>query len=300
MMIRKKLTHFPSYNNLNKTSRLKTKMQEYYFLFALALIWTIFATVQDIRKREVANWLNFSLILFALTFRAFYAITKQDLQFFILGLLGFALFYGLAHAFYYGKIFAGGDAKLLMGFGIILPYTSYLSLITLALTFIFLLLATGAIYSLFYSIFLVAKNKKKFKSEFKKLFSKNRTILIASLIIFLLSLIYGLVNPIGFIFSPLLLIPILFIYTKSLDRCMLVLLPPNKLTEGDWIEHDIKLSRGKIIRKTVHGLSKEEIKLIKKYKKSVLIKQGIPFVPAFLISLIILIIASQTLLNLFF
>ena len=31
----------------------------------------IFAVVQDLKKREIANWVNFSLIIFALGFRFF-------------------------------------------------------------------------------------------------------------------------------------------------------------------------------------------------------------------------------------
>ena len=37
------------------TSQHKTKMQEYYFLFALAFVWTTFATIQDPKNRQVAN-----------------------------------------------------------------------------------------------------------------------------------------------------------------------------------------------------------------------------------------------------
>jgi len=90
-------------------------MTEIYFLFALAIIWTTFAAIQDIKTREVSNWLNFSLIAFALAYRAFYSISKKDPKFFILGVLGFIIFFILAHVFYYGRAFAGGDAKLLMG-----------------------------------------------------------------------------------------------------------------------------------------------------------------------------------------
>ena len=138
-------------------------MNQYYFLFALALLFTLFATIQDIKKREVANWLNFSLIAFALAFRAFYSITNNSPKFFLLGISGLAIFIAIANLLYYGKIFAGGDAKLLMGFGIILPYTTYFSLVTLSLSFVLLLLTTGAIYSLFYSIVIVQKNKNKFR-----------------------------------------------------------------------------------------------------------------------------------------
>ena len=36
------------------------------FLIILALIWLIFAVISDLKTREVPNWLNFSLIIFAL------------------------------------------------------------------------------------------------------------------------------------------------------------------------------------------------------------------------------------------
>jgi len=63
--------------------------------------------------------------------------------------------------------------------------------------------------------------------------------------------------------------------------------PPSKLTEGDWIEQNVKIGKT-TIKKSVHGLSLKEIKLLKKYKKSILIKEGIPFTPAFLITLMIM------------
>jgi len=263
-------------------------MTELYFLFALAILWTTFAAIQDIKTREVSNWLNFSLIAFALAYRAFYSISNKNPQFFLLGLYGFIIFFILAHVFYYGRAFAGGDAKLLMGLGIILPYTSYKSLFTLSITFIFLLFLVGAIYSIIYSTFIVAKNKEKFIKTFKKYFRKNPILISISLISFLIFLSLSYFIPLLLPFAIILLIPSLFIYTKSLDKCMIKYLPPNKLTEGDWILNDIKVGK-KTIKKTVHGLSAQDIKLLKKHNKKILVKDGVPFVPAFLISLLIMV-----------
>jgi Flp pilus assembly protein protease CpaA len=262
-------------------------MKEYYFLFALAFVWTFFAVVQDLKSREVANWLNFSLIAFALAFRAFYSISTSNKDFFLFGLAGFAIFFVLAHALYYSKAFAGGDAKLLMGFGIILPYTSYSSLLTMSLFFFFLLFLTGAVYSMTYSIFLINKNQKEFKKEFNKRIKNGKHWLFLSVILFVASTLYGFINPITFLPALIFLIPIVYIYTKSLDKCMIKLYPPSKLTEGDWLEKNVTVS-GKTIKKSVHGLSIEEIKLLRKHNKKVLVKEGIPFTPAFLISLIIM------------
>jgi Flp pilus assembly protein protease CpaA len=264
-------------------------MEEYYLLFALAFIWTITATIQDIKKREVANWLNFSLIAFALAYRAFYAIHFDDYKFFLFGLAGFIIFFALAHAFYYGKVFAGGDAKLLMGYGVILPYTSYSSLAYLSLLFLFSLFFIGALYSLIYSLFIVVNNKEKFKKNFNRKLNESKSLQILALLIFALLLIIGTFYPLSFILSILFLTPLLYLYTKSLDVCMVSLLPPSKLTEGDWLEKSVKINSKLTIEKSVHGLSKEDIDLLKKYKKSVNIKGGIPFVPAFLLTLLILI-----------
>jgi Flp pilus assembly protein protease CpaA len=53
------------------------------FLIILAGIWLVIASLQDIKKREVPNWLNFSLIIFALGYRAIYASINSDLMFFV-------------------------------------------------------------------------------------------------------------------------------------------------------------------------------------------------------------------------
>ena len=267
-------------------------MQEYYFLFVLALIWTFAAAIQDLKKREVANWLNFSLIVFAFAYRAFYSIENKNPQFFIYGLIGFVIFLAFGYACYYGKVFAGGDAKLLMGIGIIMPYENFSDFIILPIVFMFVLFLFGSLYSLIYSIGIVIKNKNKFSKEFTKKFRKNKySISTASISAIVVPLIFH--NPIAISSSILLLIPLLYVYTKSLEVCMVKLYPPEKLTEGDWLEKNVKIGN-KTIRKTVHGLSKKEIEILKKYNKSVLIKEGIPFVPAFLIALIFMVLFFVT------
>jgi Flp pilus assembly protein protease CpaA len=263
-------------------------MQEYYFLFALTFIYTLFATIQDLKSREVANWLNFSFIAFALAYRAFYSISTSNSQFFLLGISGLGIFFVLAHLFYYSKAFAGGDAKLLMGYGIILPYSSYQDIIPTSLLFLFFLFLIGALYSMLFSIFIATKNKNKFEKEFKKRLKKGKYLVILSTILFIASTLYAFINPLAFLPALLFIIPLAYLYTKSLDKCMIKLLPPNKLTEGDWLEENIKVGN-KMIIKSVHGLSKEDIVLLKKYKIKTPIKEGIPFVPAFLITLITMV-----------
>ncbi len=271
-----------------------------FFLYVLALAYIIFAIIQDVRKREVANWLNFSLVVFALTYRLFYSIFSLNFWFFIYGLFGFACFFILAHIFYYSKLFAGGDAKLLMGIGTILPYSSFLSSFRVLIYFIFLLLIAGSLYSLVYSIILVLRNRKKFFKQFSLQFEKNKALffyflvfaVIFSVLIFLTwsfieaSSFYLFVIPL-----LILLFPLLFFYSKAIEEsCMVFNMPVSRLTEGDWLYQDIKIG-GKKIRARWSGLSASEIKLIRKYKKRgrVKIKQGIPFTPSFLLALLFLL-----------
>ncbi len=266
-------------------------MEQYYFLFGIGLLWSIFAVVQDLKTREVSNWLNFSLIGFALAYRAFYSLFSSDYLFLISGLLGFGVFFGLAHLFYYTKVFAGGDAKLLMGFGVILPYGNFNELLFLGVTFCFALFFFGALYGLIYSVFIVLKNMKRFKREF---FRRIKIVKWVFFVLLLFSIILMFLDYSIIIFGIfVILLLFLYAYVKALDSCMIKLVNFKNLQEGDWLEKDVKIGK-KMIKKSVHGLSKDEIKLLKKFRKSVYIKEGIPFTPAFLLSLIAMVFFSLT------
>ncbi len=262
-----------------------------YFLLVLGVIWIIFASVQDIRKREVANWLNFSLIAFALAYKAFESVNTGSWNIFLLGIAGFAIFFVFGNLLYYARAFGGGDAKLLFGMGALLPYTNFYGLFFLSGFFIFILFFVGAIYTLIYSFFIMIKRKEKFVKEFKNYLGSKVFIAagVAAAVVFFFgatlfeSYFFGAMGAIFVLF-----ILFLYIYLKSVDKCMAVLVNPGKLTEGDWIVGDIRIGR-EWIRKNVHGLSIEDIMKLKRARKKVLIKEGVPFVPSFLIAFLIMV-----------
>lgn len=260
-------------------------MIEFYFLFALTLVWIIFAVVQDLRTREIANWLNFSLIAFVLAYRAFYSVSASNPRFFLYGLLGVLVSIALAYMFYYGKIFAGGDAKLLMGVGGALPYATFQGMLIYLGVFVFALFLSGALWTIAYSAFLIPKNKKEFVKSFKKSFKKYRNMMFGTFgIVVALVLVFTITGfPTAAWFSLVFaLLPFLFMYVKSIEEsCMIKKKSPKELQIGDWLVEDVKIGN-KIIKKTVHGLMPIEIAMIKKAKKKVLIKDGVPFTPAFL------------------
>ena len=75
---------------------------------------------------------------------------------------------------------------------------------------------------------------------------------------------------------------------------------PKKLTEGDWVVKDIKI-KGKLIYSSKSlGIEKNQIaQLIKSKIKKVLIKEGLPFVPSFLIGTLITLLFGNILLFIF-
>ena len=269
-------------------------MEEYYFLFGLAFVWTIFAIVQDLKTQEVSNWLNFSFIVVGLAYRALYASAFSNWKFFVLGLAGFGIFFVFAWAFYYSRVFAGGDAKLLMGYGVILPYTSYWSLLYLGLGFVFVLFFVGAIYGVFYSFFISLRDWGKFRGEFRRNLHKVKWLfavaVVLAVLFFFLSEFLLWIAFVLFLMGGL----VLYAYLRAVDKLMVKLKHWDELQEGDWLERDVRIGSS-VIRKSVHGLSLAEIRKIKRARKRVLIKEGIPFTPSFLGALGIMVYASLTL-----
>jgi hypothetical protein len=92
----------------------------------------------------------------------------------------------------------------------------------------------------------------------------------------------------GAVFLITAVVPMMYVYLKAVDSCMVVLVSPGKLMEGDWILEDINVGSKKI-KNTVHGLTSQDIDLLKKTNKDIYVKRGIPFVPAILISFAIMV-----------
>ncbi len=269
-------------------------MIEVVFLAALALIWIIFAVIQDLRSHEVSNWLNFSLIVFALGFRFFYSLfSGSGFSFFYQGLIGLAIFFAVGNLLYYGKLFAGGDAKLMIALGAVLPLTtSFTSNVKIFIFFLLLFFFAGAIYTIITSAALGIKNSKELEKEFKKQFAKNKSRLS-------LTISFAVILAVaGFFIDPLLIylaimifiLPYIYIYAKSVDEaCMIKSVSTQNLVEGDWLYKSVKVGR-KTIKADWDGLTHEDISVLKKSHKKVRIREGVPFTPVFLISFVLMLL----------
>jgi Flp pilus assembly protein protease CpaA len=256
-------------------------------LVSFAFIWIFFAMMQDLRYREVADWLNFSLVLFALGFRFFYSLFENQWWFFIYGLLGFFAFLVLGHLLYYGRIFAGGDAKLFIALGAILPFSDeMLKNILMMSIFVLIFLVAGAIYGLTWSFVLAAKNKEEFGKKFYEKLKRGKKLIMLFLPISIILALFGFFNILFiYIAVSVFLLPYLFIFAKSVDEALMIKkISTERLREGDWLYKGFKV-KGRIMKAKWEGLSKKEIEFLRKnYRGKVTIREGVPFVPVFLIS----------------
>ncbi|MEK6820106.1 MAG: hypothetical protein AABX71_00155, partial [Nanoarchaeota archaeon] len=187
--------------------------------------------------------------------------------------------------------FAGGDAKLLIALGAVLPVSGsfYENLEVFSFFFVIFLFA-GAIWSLGVSAFIVSKNLMKFKKEFKKQLRVYKKVISAIVLLDILLLIVFF-NDYGSLFLLLAILifvsPYLVVYAKAVDESSMVKkLETRKLREGDWLYKDVKV-RGRTVRARWDGLRKEEISLLRKSLKMVLIREGVPFTPVFFLSFLV-------------
>ncbi len=279
----------------------------WYFLLIVSFVWILFATVTDLRTREVPNWLNYSLIALGFGARIIYSFILKDWSYFLYGLLGFILFFIFANFMYYTKQWGGGDCKLLMGLGVIfmgytgVPLFSAIHRLPFLLTLIINIFIAGAIYGFFYSLYLALNNWNNFKQELLKLNLK--WIKFGFLIFFFIIFFSYFLLPLWIFYLTLSLLLFLMFslcvlyFIKTVETtCLYKYLPVTSLTEGDWLAENVVKHEKIICTPRNIGLTKKDILLLKKHKiKQVFVKEGIPFVPGFLFGFILSIVFGDLL-----
>jgi len=266
------------------------------FLFWLFLIGIIVASLQDLKRREVDNWLNLFLLVASFIFIFYKAIFEKDVA--LVFHAGFALviMFIFMNLFYYGRVFAGGDAKLLVAMTVFFIGASfYLTLINIGIFLLFLMFS-GSIYGLIYSAVLYIKDFEKVNKEMRQGISHWNLWVLGSGIVLMF---FGFFDFLFLIFGILIsLFPLLYVFAKGLETVSMIRVIPGKdLREGDWLVDDVKV-KGKVIKADWDGLSLDDIDLLNG-KKKVKIKDGLPFVPAFLIAFLGYVFLKGWLLGLF-
>ena len=255
------------------------------FLFWLFLVGIIVASFQDLKRREVDNWLNLFLLVSGFIFIFYKAIFNGNINIIFQAGLALVAMFMFMNMFYYGRVFAGGDAKLLVAMTVFFVGNSFgLTLINIGIFLLFLMLS-GSIYGLVYSLVLYIRDFKEVNKEVSKIMIREwdgivRWVLFGACILMLMGFAKILFFFLG-VFGVLIMF--LFISAKALENVSMVrYVSGSNLREGDWLVNDIKVGK-KTIKADWEGLSLENVELLKN-KKKVKIKGGLPFVPAFLIA----------------
>ena len=275
----------------------------YGIIFAALLI----GTYTDFKKREVADWLNYSMIFAGIGIRLIATIAYKDWSYLLEGLFGFLAMFLLALLMFYTGQWGGGDSKMIMGIGVLLGLE--FSIGTFLLHFLINVLIFGALFGLFYSAYMAVRNRTAFAKEFTKINTQKGRLRWAVLAGTLILLIAAIFTPSQIRISIITLAGLLivsfytFIYLKAVEKAaMLKMRNPEELVEGDWVVEEIKIGNKRICGPKDLGLDEKQIseliKLKKKGKlKQVLIKDGFPFVPGFLIAYIVTYLWGNVLFN---
>ncbi len=309
---------------------LGTGLAPLFITYSLSFIALFVGSLTDLKTREVPDWINWGLVLsgiglntlFTIIYNQFIVeeITYNNMtslkytispdSFLINSLVGLLIAFCIAYFMFYAGQWGGGDSKILMGLGAMIGID--IASFTHQFLFGFFInsLFAGAIYGLLWSFFLVIKNKKKFWREFKKIlsekkFSNAKYVLLVAIAVMLIPVFF-----IELYLTKLLLLSSAFIilttfylwvFVKAIERtCMHKFVEPSKLTEGDWIVKDILVDGKYVTGPKELGISKYQIrKLVQFHKekkiKKILIKEGVPFVPSFLIAFVVTLIFGNLL-----
>ena len=132
-----------------------------YIVLVLVFIAFVLASYEDIRKREVYDYLNFSLFFFVLVIGIFDSVIMSNSYTPILFVL-FGSFLGLflgSLLFYLGTL-GGGDVKFLVGFGAAMfylqPFSSFLGLESFSYEFLRFISLKFSSVLLYFMYFLLA------------------------------------------------------------------------------------------------------------------------------------------------
>jgi prepilin signal peptidase PulO-like enzyme (type II secretory pathway) len=257
----------------------------------------------DLRTREVPDWVNYGLIFCGFGFALLRTVVYWDISYLIASVIGFCFFWLIAIAMYYTGQWGGGDSKMIMGLGALVGLSigsikGMLIEVPFLLNFVIYSLLFGALYGISWTAVLAIRHRKAFRKEYRAL-SKTAMVKKAKLWLIIVAaalLISAIVagNPYRSMLLILTVLAVLtlylFLFVKVVEKtCMFKRLPPQRLTVGDWIAEDVVVDGKHIVGPKDLGIEKHQIEELLSLKSkgkidTVLVKEGIPFVPSFLLA----------------
>lgn len=255
--------------------------------------YLVLASVNDIKHRFVHDYTSYSFGLLFLILRFLLYFETGDFNS-LLTVFYFAVpTFIISYVLYKIGAWGGGDVKLLTSLSIGIPFLSTdNSVIPFFANFLSNTLIAGLLFGVLWTLILIFKNLKKASKALSKL---DYLILI---VFSTLSIIFFFRKGFYKIFSIILVfLPLSFIAKKLEDTIQVIDKKVRNLEPGDWILKDIKIG-GKTVKKTPIGLTKKDIKVLQKSKlRKIKIRDGIPFVPSFLLAFLVTLFYDNIIIN---
>ena len=252
--------------------------------FGLAAYW-------DIRYTEFPDWLPYSMIILTVIAKAGISFLIDDWWILLNSLFVGALFLGLGLLLYFSKQWGDGDAWLMGAMGFLLPVQMEFGIETMLpfpMTVLFNFLLISLVYLIAYSIFLGIKNTSVNRKYLELVKAEKYKLLGMSAFFFgfswcfafvMNSLYLSVVSVMQMVFLPFLLTFILFFsyYAKTVEKNLF----KRKVRASALKEGDVVLDgRWK-------GLTKKEIRDLRRKNKYVWVKEGVRFAPVFVVTMLI-------------
>jgi len=268
----------------------------------------LIASITDVKSTEVPDWLTYGGIAAGIGLHLVVAVMEWSWRPLLSGGLGLLLFIVLGYIMYYAGQWGGGDSKAMMAVGALLGFEFAFDHVAVA--FLINALFIGAIYGIGWMIYIAIKKRKKFLPYFAKMAHKKSYVIARysslSVLVVLGAASFFVADPILRTMLLMLAVFIPFIVymmmlVKTVEKaCMIRSAKPSELLEGDWIVKDVMAGKKRLAGPKDLGITKWQISEIKRLSKRrkirILVKDGIPFVPSFLIAYIVTLLIGNPIL----
>lgn len=277
-------------------------------LAILAVVFggSILASAWDLKTTEIPDRIFHIMLIIGVPLLLVKAFMTEDFNSLFMSLFIGLIFLGFGFVMYKFGQWGGADAKLLAVMGFLLPEMPSLFSTQLFLpfpvSFVINLFLLGTVYMLLYAFGIALMNRKvigKFSRDVK---ASSKFIFISSAIVFLIFVVISLYfesifgTSIDFTmifknsFFPVAATVLLFVvwkFSKAVeDIAFRKKIPVSKLRVGDMLDSS----------KELEGITRAEIRKIKRSgKKTVWIKEGVRFAPAFPIALLFTLFSGDAL-----
>jgi len=253
-------------------------------LIAIGLIGSFAAGFYDLKTSNIPDKLCILMIISGLMIHLLYGFSTGDFNTLTNSLIFGGIFLAFGLLMYFTGQWGGGDGELLVAIGILLPQVSIIkTYFPFALSFFINSFFIGAAYSILYSLILSYRSPKISENFFKSL--KQPLLLIPLSIFLMLSIVsFFYFKYISFIFFLVFIMILFWKFAKTIEQGFYKKIPVSKLKVDDMLGEDIP--RLKIYKRLIKGLTKDEIKKIKKIKKYVIVREGIRYGLVFPLALI--------------